>query len=182
MESSSDQIARAVLDLKGLAHAQADSIAAACNLHNGEILDLIAKGFAAQFYDATSMELDGRAAYWRCRFRIYSNAMPDEPQADSDPDLDANQPGATIIRGLPAVGAELQLLAHAFHKTASLRGLGPEDVARSIRGIRPTLSRRKATGHEDATMRINYDTLESFNEQSRKRGWLARIDLVREIR
>lgn len=179
METASDLIARAVLDLKSSAHAYADTIAADCNLHNGEVLALIAKGFGAQFNDMTSMELDGRAAFWRCRFRLYSNAMPDEPQADSDPVLDPGQPGAQIIRGLPAVGSELIALAASYHGTASLRGLSHDDVARAIRGIRPTLSRRKAAGHEDATMRLEYDTLESFSEQTRKRGWLARVDLVR---
>lgn len=182
MESASDQIARAVLELKQQAHVHADDIAAACNLHNGEVLGLITKGFNAQFYDLTSMETDGRAAYWRCRFRLYSNAQPDEPQADSDPDLDPGQPGAQIIRGLPAVGSELIMLASTFHGTASLRGLAGDDIARAIRGIRPTLSRRKASGHEDATMRIHYDTLETFNEKARTRGWLARVDLVRENR
>lgn len=182
MESPSDQIARLVLDLKQETHAGADAIAAACNLHNGEVMGLIVKGYVAQFMSATSMELDGRAAFWRCRFRLYSNAQPDEPQADSDPDLDPGQPGTQIIRGLPAVGSELIALATAYHGTASLRGLGGDDIARAIRGIRPTLSRRKADGHEDATMRIHYDTLESFNEQTRTRGWLARVDLVRENR
>ena len=182
MESTADQIARAVLELKGRMHQQADDIVETCNLHNGELLGLIFKGLAAQFVDATSMELDGRAAFWRCRFRLYSNGQPDEPMADSDPDLAPDQPGAQVIRGLPAVGSELLVLASAFHGTASLRGLAHDDIARAIRGIRPTLSRRKASGHEDATMRINYDTLETFNEQSRKRSWLARVDLVRENR
>lgn len=177
--TTSDQIARAVLDLKQQAHEYADMIAEGCNLHNGEVLFLIAKGFHAQFNDATSMELDGRAAFWRCRFRLYSNAQPDDPVADSDPDLDPGQPGAQVIRGLPAVGSELMILAAAYHKTAALRGLGHDDVAKSIRGLRPTLSRRKSAGHEDATLRINYDTIETFNEQARKRGWSARVDIVR---
>lgn len=180
METPSDQIARLVLELKRDTHAGADAIAQACNLHNGEVLALIVKGYIAQFSDATSMETDGRAAFWRVRFRLYSNAMPDEPMADSDPDLAPDQPGAQVIRGLPAVGSELLILAHAYHGTAALRGLAYDDIARAIRGIRPTLSRRKANGHEDAVMRIPYNTLETFNEQSRKRGWLARIDLVRE--
>jgi hypothetical protein len=182
MENPSDEIARAVLNIKSQMHAYADGISETCNLHNGDTLGLIWRGLAAQFQDATSMEMDGRAAFWRCRFRLYANAQPEEPQADSDPDLDPGQPGAMVIRGLPAVGNELIALAAQFHGTASLRGLGHEDVARAIRGIRPTLSRRKAAGHEDATMRIEYDTLETFNEQTRKRGWLARVDLVREAR
>lgn len=180
MESPSDQIARAVLDLKQAAHQHADDIAAGCSLHNGEVLDLIAKGFSSQFTGTTSMELDGRAARWRCRFRLFSNAQPDEPMADSDPDLAPSAQGAAVIRGLPAVGSELLILAQSYHGTASLWGLSSDDVARAIRGVRPTLSRRKAQGQEGATMRISYDTLETFNETARKRGWLARIDLVRE--
>jgi hypothetical protein len=71
------------------------------------------------------------------------------------------------------------MLAAAYHTTGSLRGLGHEDLERGIRGLRPTLSRRKAAGHEDAVWRIPYDTMETFNETSRKRGWLARVDIER---
>lgn len=174
--SPADDIARAVLDLKQQIHAAADVIAEAHNLPNADTLRLISQGLMTQFVGASSMELDGRAARWRCRFRLYAAENMDEPAADTDPELPPDAPGTTIIAGLPAVGTELAELASLFHGSAVLSGLSPEHIARGLRGLRPTLSRRGG----NAAWRLHYDTLETFRgTETRKRGWLARVDVER---
>lgn len=173
---TADAIARAVLDTKGFMHGQADAVARDYQLGNAEALRLLWKGLEAQFLEGTPMERDSRAAYWRCRFRLYRQDQPDEPQADSDPERAADLPGTQIIRGLPAVATELLTLASAFHGTGLLQGLTGEVLRHSLRGLRPTLSRNRGR----AAWRLPYDTFETFTDGAKKRGWIARVDIVRE--
>lgn len=120
---------------------------------------------------------DGRIVKWRCRFRLYNmQTNPDEPVADSDPERHAGQPGIEIIAGLPEVANVLHQLAVQWHGTPALRGMDTEELHYKLKGLRPTISRRKG----NATWRVSYDTPESFKDvPNHKPGWLARVDIER---
>jgi hypothetical protein len=115
-----------------------------------------------------SLEHDGRAARWRCRIRLYDETQPAEPQADSDPELDADKPGTVICVGLRGVVAELYQVAMQFHGTPHLAGLEPAHLESKIPGLRPTLSRRGG----NACWRLKYKT-------PRGNDWTARVDMER---
>lgn len=115
-----------------------------------------------------SLEHDGRAARWRCRIRLYDDARPGEPAADSDPELPADAAGTVFCAGLKGVADTVLQLAEVFHGTAELPGLDPDTLDRKIPGLRPTLSRRGG----NACWRLKYTT-------PRGAHWLARVDLER---
>lgn len=154
----------------------ADSIASAYHEDNAMALATLWARVAGCFDIATKGETDGRTAKWRCRFRIYSTMDPDEPAADSDSELPPDRPGETVIFGLPSVAAELVALAGAFHGRSVVKGLSRDELARRINALRPTLSRRRG----NAVWRVPYTTIEIFNERTTERGWLMRVDIVRE--
>lgn len=126
----------------------------------------------------TAAELDGRAAWWRIRVRIYDMRQGDEPRADSDPELSPEKPGALVVRGMPAVTETFAEMARAFHGETSLIGAGPEDLARKVKAFRPTLSRNKQRG----TLRISYDTQDTHSLTDRPAAWIARIDIQQETK
>ena len=106
----------------------------------------------------TDSDKDARTIPWRARFRFYTYARPDEPSHDSDSELPPDAPGAEIFYGLRAVAASMVSYAATIHGTSYLPGLMPDDVERTLRGIRPTLSRRKGS----AVIRVGYDTEATF--------------------
>lgn len=173
---TSDAIARAALDIKAGIHAAADAIGRDYQLPNYEALGLLWRTLQAQFAEASTNEQDGRAASWRCRFRLYKADSPDEPEADTDPERDADQPGTLLIKGLPGVAGELMALCAIHHDREALQGMTREILLHSLKGLRPTLSRRKG----NAVWRVPYDTFETFTDGAKKRGWIARVDIVRE--
>lgn len=122
---------------------------------------------------------DGRAVRWRVRVRLYSDARPNEPEADSDPDLAADKPGAEILTGLPAVAEHLRALATAFHGQDPA-GLDDATLLHRIKSLRPTLSRRGG----DAVWRVPYmvTPAERFGHRGNlamQHKWLARVDIER---
>ena len=114
----------------------------------------------------SDLELDKRAAKWRCRIRLYLGDSS-EPQADSDPDLEADAPGTVICAGLRGVADTVIQMAAAFHDAPTLAGLEPATLDAKIRGLRPTLSRRGG----NAVWRLPYTVGDN--------PWLARVDLER---
>lgn len=120
---------------------------------------------------------DARERVYRVRLRLYDtrSASADDPIADSAEGLPADQPGIDRISGLPAIMAEAMTMAHQFHDRP-LRGWDHETVGRKIRGVRPTLSRTGGRG----TIRVEYDTPESFTDGRTPPRFVARIDLVRD--
>lgn len=122
-------------------------------------------------------QTDGRAQWWIFRVRLYDMQVSDaEPIADSDADLSPDKPGATVVRGLWRVLNEAAIAASQFHDGATLRGFAQEDQDRKLRGIRPTLSRTGGRG----TIRIPYDTLDSFNPAAgHVPRYLARVDVLK---
>lgn len=174
MDSASDQIGMAVLRLEKQIHEATDIIANDANLDRAETLRLVWGGLVAQFR-GTSTENDARHAKWRCRFRLYNMAMAtDEPEADSDPDLTPDKPGTQILSGLLAVAEEVIALAAAFHTGTEIRGLEPVELDRKLRGLRPTLSRRRG----NAVWRLHYGVADTWRDGD-KDGWLARVDIER---
>lgn len=178
-----DNIARgvafhsAVNTTLGNMQAAADAIARDFNEDNATVLAAIAAAVGDHFSTARGSVMDSRTARWRCRFRIYDAQHMDEPVADSDDELPPDRPGTMLIHGLPNVAVELRALAQGFHGSAALVGLSREELDRRLRGLRPTISRNKGRG----VWRVPYDTLETFNERSLRRGWLMRVDILREI-
>jgi len=123
---------------------------------------------------AAAGELDGRASYWRVRVRLYTAERLDDPVADSDPDALPDETGETVLRGLPAVAEHLAALAGGYHGLPCV-GLDGATLRHKLRGLRPTLSRRKGT----AVWRLNYTTYEVLAGVERERAWLARVDIER---
>lgn len=173
----SDQVSGAVNILARGLQDSADLIAAENGLNNADAVQLIWRGLGAVYSGRSAAEVDGRAAQWRIRIRLYDMRQPDEPQADTDPELPPDQAGTTILRGLPAVADEVMQLANAFHASPRpLKGMNPEELDRRLRGLRPTLSRRKG----NAVWRIPYDTFETWRElEGHQAAWLARVDITR---
>lgn len=119
---------------------------------------------------------DGRAGWWHFRARLYDmqvNQTEPMPGADSDLELEPDQPGAEIVRGLWKVAHEAAAAAGGYHGT-TLRGLSSEVLEKKIRGLRPTLSRNNGR----ATMRIPYDTPDSFTADGAER-YMIRIDILK---
>lgn len=113
---------------------------------------------------------DKRTRPFRARIRLYCNGA-DEPDADTDMELPADKPGTLVLRGLPAVAAELAALCAHFHGQACA-GLDAATLRWRLNGLRPTLSRRGGNG----VWRVPYDVAIGKETQP----WLARVDLVRE--
>lgn len=165
----------------------ADVLANDFNLDNVAAYNLLFSELADHFKtkpDAAAI-MDGRTVKWRCRFRIYDigKGKDADPEADTDDGLPLDQPGTTIISGLPNVATEVALLARAFHQgrgdfrdADQLAGLSSVELERRLKSLRPTLSRRGG----NATWRVPYDTISTFNEQAHKRGWEMRVDIQRE--
>lgn len=117
---------------------------------------------------------DGRATWWSFRVRLYDmNLNRAEPIADSDGDLEADQPGREVVRGLWKVAHEAALVAGQWHKEP-LRGLSGDVLEKKVRGLRPTLSRNNGR----ATMRVPYDTAESFQDVPGTERYLIRVDVL----
>lgn len=116
--------------------------------------------------------MDGRAAAWRVRVRLYNDAHPGDAVADSDPDLPPGSPGETVLFGLPAVAEHLAELAEAYH-AGPCAGLERETLLHRLKALRPTLSRNNGYG----AWRVKYTTA---GKAQREVGWLARVDVQRE--
>lgn len=125
--------------------------------------------------DLTSVD-DGRAGWWRFRLRIYDQRLDSStPIVDSDPALPVDAPGEELVRGLWKLVTDAAAAAHDFHGPGELIGMTQQNLEKKIRGIRPTLSRCEGR----ATMRIEYDTEESYHAFKPPR-FLARIDILKE--
>lgn len=120
---------------------------------------------------------DERAGWWRFRVRLYDMELDkDSPMADSDSDLEPDQPGREIVRGLPLILHKMATAAFEWHGGEQLKGLGGDALERKTRGVRPTLSRNAGR----ATVRIEYDTLDSFSENpGHVPRYLARVDILK---
>lgn len=169
----------------------------AAELHFGEALgECILKGadasvaakelqsaFTEFFRDSSpsALAMDGRAQQWRVRIRLYNMANQNEPEADTDADHAADYPGEMVIAGLPGVAAELAVLTQAFHGVAC-QGMDVETLKHRLKSLRPTLSRRRVAGHNDAVWRVPYKVLtaDAFGGDNRELDWLARVDVIRE--
>jgi hypothetical protein len=173
----SEQVAGAVDILSRGIQESADIIAAQNGINNAEALSLVWRGLLDIYGTASVVETDARTAKWRIRIRLYDMRQPNEPQADTDPELPADAVGTTVLRGLPAVADEVISLANIFHNSPKpLMGMNTEELDRRLRGLRPTLSRRGG----NAVWRIPYDTFETWGPgEAHKAAWLARVDVER---
>lgn len=117
---------------------------------------------------------DGRAGWWSFRVRLYDMQMNRaEPIADSDGDLEPDQPGREVVRGLWKVAQDAALAAGQWHGVP-LRGLTGDVLEKKVRGLRPTLSRNNGK----ACMRLPYDTFESFTGEGQER-YMIRVDIAK---
>ena len=105
---------------------------------------------------------------------IRAESLPAVPAADSDPDALPDESGETVIRGLPSVAEHVAILAGTYHGLPCI-GLDSATLRHKLRGLRPTLSRRKGSG----AWRLNYTTYETLAGAERSRSWLARVDIER---
>ena len=112
--------------------------------------------------------MDGRTSRWRARVRLYRSSNLSEPDADSDNDLPAEQPGTTICAGLPAVADNLAWVASAHHGQPCI-GLDPATLRHRLKSLRPTLSRNKGR----AAWRVPYRTADG--------EWMARVDVLKIV-
>lgn len=173
LESAYAGATAAILDT---VRGAADTIATTYQEDNATVLAMLWARVADSFKTSSRSENDGRMSKWRCRFRIYRDNAQDEPHADSDAELPPDRPGASVLAGLPNVAAEVIALASICHPGTVIVGLSREELDRKLKGLRPTLSRRGG----NAVWRVPYSTLETFDERSSERGWLMRVDIIRE--
>lgn len=164
-----------------VALSQATELAAALSCPFPVAWDKLAAEFirrAKERGGSALSDADGRQAKWRVRVRLYTAERPDEPEADSDADLAADKPGATIIAGLPSVAEHLAILATTFHAQPCL-GLEPDILLHRLKSLRPTISRRGG----DAVWRVPYSIASRGqwepNDLRAKQNWLARVDVER---
>lgn len=112
---------------------------------------------------------DKRATAYRVRLTLFKNGVL---EADSDPELPANTAGTETIRGLLEVGKWAREIAYGFHYgegPGPITGFDDDDIQKSIKSLRPSLSRNDGTHN----WRIKYDV----DDQSE---WMANILVVTE--
>jgi len=114
---------------------------------------------------------DGRTTQWRARIRLYDATRADDPIADTDAESPPDAAGEKIFDGLPAIAAELHVLATQFHGSHCY-GLELETLQHSLKSLRPTIARRGG----DAVWRLKYTTIDTALGV---RAYAARVDVVR---
>lgn len=114
---------------------------------------------------------DGRAREWRIRLLLYSYAHGlEEPEADTDPDLELGQPGTIIFRGLEAVRIYIAETASKHHDAACI-GLDQNTLKRKERSLRTMMAyRQDGTG----TLRADYQVHTAYGI----RYMMARCDVI----
>lgn len=122
---------------------------------------------------------DKRAQAWRVRIRLY-RAGQSVPEADTDPELPEGAAGSTVLSGLSAVAEELASLAALFHAGQRVTGLDPVNLTRRIASLRVSLQRGSGTAVWRVDYLIETPPLSNYLGLSVPRGWLARVDVVRE--
>lgn len=135
--------------------------------------DRLVASFAAQRQGSVA-ESDARARRWRVRVRLYNMLQPDEPQADSDPDLAADKPGETVLAGLPEVAHHLAELATQFHG-GPCTGLDHATLRHRLKSLRPTLSRNDGTARWRVPYSIHQDGAGHAEQE-----WIAAVNVQRE--
>jgi hypothetical protein len=108
---------------------------------------------------------DGRATAYRVRLLLFKD---NELMADSDSELPLGAPGQDVMYGLQAVGVWARVIAEQFHEHKA-KGLDDEAIAKSIKSLRPSLSRNNGVHN----WRMKYDV----DDQSE---WMANILVVTE--
>lgn len=123
-------------------------------------------------------EVDGRAATFRCRLRIYDKDQP-EAVADTDPEIVQSDEGTVDLMGFPAIATYiLQATAQQHEGEGALWGLNYENVKQHLHNIRSTLSRRKGS----ATFRLQYDSARTWTDHDdHVPQYLVRVDMVRVL-
>lgn len=104
---------------------------------------------------------DKRSTAYQVRLTLFKDGAL---EADTDPEWDDNTPGNEVIHGLAAVGIWAREIAQSFHGSDVVGGLDDEAIVRSIKSLRPSLSRNNGThnwrlpytvdGHEGYTANI----------------------------
>lgn len=112
--------------------------------------------------------VDGRAAIWRARIRLYRADQEKEVIADSDANLDPREDGATLHISIPAM-MQWAVEFVEQHSNGVPLGLDSGTLQRRTRSFRTQLSTRK-----DGTGVLTLD----YNVQGA--DMIARIDVKRE--
>lgn len=81
---------------------------------------------------------DKRAAAYRVRLTLFAQGGL---VADSDPELVVNAPGTEIIYGLQGVAQWARDIILGFHPDEPIGGLEDDTLIKSIKSLRPSLSR-----------------------------------------
>lgn len=165
-EKAVARIAKYVLgESRRLATHLSEAVGAPESKVMADVLDAVQAGRPV----AAQLEGDKRAGYWRVRLRLFSNGSG-ALEADSDPELPTDQPGATVVRGLPGVAEWAGDLLAAFHASRQEQAawLDNATVQKKLKSLRPTLSRT----HGKATWRVDY--------QVDSAPWRALIEIERE--
>jgi hypothetical protein len=112
--------------------------------------------------------VDGRAAIWRARIRLYRADWDTEVIADSDPDLDPRENGKTLHITIPAmIKWVVEFVENNSNGFPS--GLDSATMQRRTRSLRTMISTRK-----DGTGRMSLDyTVQGVD-------MIARVDIKRE--
>ncbi len=165
----------------------ADELAAEHNATNETVLILLMNSAARRVLPARGLKVDSRDKRYCIHAAIFDSRHEDAARWDS---RDA-EPGGYVVAGLPGVWSMVMDTAKAWHAAQGHLDDGGQlvglDMASSIRGQRPTMSRRWTSEKERAERegrepvpqttqwRIRYQT---FDNVGGKGGWIIRIDIT----
>lgn len=164
-----DDLATFAGQISGSLYAAADRFAKEFNVPGDKIYAEIVERLVANLPQSVQNASDKRATAYRVRLTLFHD---NELVADSDPELAMNAPGTEVIYGLQAVGVWAREIAYSFHYgdgPGPITGLDDEDIAKSIKSLRPSLSRNNGVHN----WRMKYD----IDDQSE---WMANILVVTE--
>jgi len=123
-------------------HEEAPIVGAALGINAGEAAIIIIKSLNDVIPKPLGNLEDKRAVWYRVRLTLFRDGGL---VGDTDPEIAMNKPGVELIKGLAAVGAWAREITQSFYEGQSVEGLDDVTIARSIKSLRPSLSRNEGT-------------------------------------
>lgn len=136
-------VACSVVDVMEHVWAEVKSLKDLMNSTDAACYGAIRAALVSELKKARPNVRDARTSAWRVRIMLHrSDDAYAEIHADTDPNKPMDEPGTTIIHGLPAVAEFVAEMAELAHPGRIVRGLDSATLAHSLLGFRPSLSRQ----------------------------------------
>lgn len=141
-----DEATKALDEFAGQIHAALYQAAARFAVEFDQHPDIvyadIVKRLVANLPTGVKSASDGRAVAYRVRLTLFEQGTL---VADTDPDSVMNTAGSEVIYGLQAVGEWAREIASGYYSPQDVNKLDNATVAKSIKSLRPSLSRNEGT-------------------------------------